>query len=111
MTELLDNGGVLVVEGGAGIGKTSLLRRGCARRRRQRGWRVVRGCGSELETGFAFGVVRQLFERELAGADPRKRAELLAGPATRCAGCWPGRASPGGAPVTSRSALCMACTG
>ena len=82
--ELIDGGGVLVVEGGAGIGKTSLLDAGCAQAR-ARGWRVVRGCGSQLETGFAFGVVRQLFERELAGADPPKRADLLAGPA-RAAG-------------------------
>jgi predicted ATPase len=59
---LLDGGGVVVVEGGAGIGKTSLVAEGCARARR-RGWQVVRGCGSELETGFAFGVVRQLFGR------------------------------------------------
>jgi len=85
---VLETGGVLVIEGGVGIGKTSLVRRGCDGARR-RGWRVLRRCGSELETGFAFGVVRQLFERELAAADPRQRAELLAGPAA--AGCWPGR--------------------
>lgn len=80
VAELIDSGGVLVVEGGSGIGKTSLLDAGCARAR-ERGWQVLRGCGSELETGFAFGVVRQLFERELTAADARKRAELLAGPA------------------------------
>jgi DNA-binding CsgD family transcriptional regulator len=77
---LLDSGGVVVVEGSAGIGKTSLVEEGRERARR-RGWRVLRGCGSELETGFAFGVVRQLFERELASAGPQERAELLAGPA------------------------------
>ena len=77
---LLDGGGVVVVEGGAGIGKTSLVEEGCVRARR-RAWRVLRGCGSELETGFAFGLVRQLFERELASASPQERAELLAGPA------------------------------
>ena len=77
---LLDGGGVVVVEGGAGIGKTSLVMEYCERARR-RGWQVLRGCGSELETGFAFGIVRQLFERELASADPLERAGLLAGPA------------------------------
>ena len=67
---VLDTGDVLVIEGGVGIGKTSLVMQGCEAARR-RGWRVLRGGGSELETGFAFGVVRQLFERELAAADPR----------------------------------------
>jgi DNA-binding CsgD family transcriptional regulator len=77
---LLDAGGVLVVEGGAGIGKTSLLAEGCARARR-RGWMVLRACGAELETGFPFGLVRQLFERDLAAAGPAERTELLDGPA------------------------------
>jgi DNA-binding CsgD family transcriptional regulator len=94
---VLDTGGVLVIEGGVGIGKTSLVMRGCEAARR-RGWRVLRAGGSELETGFAFGVVRQLFERELAGADPRQRAEWLAGPAGAVRGLLTGPASPGGAP-------------
>ena len=93
---VLNTGGVLVIEGGVGIGKTSLLSESGERARR-RGWRVLRGCGSELETGFAFGVVRQLFERELAAADPRRRAEWLAGPACAVRGLLAGPASPGGA--------------
>ena len=92
---LLDTGGVLVIEGGVGIGKTSLLRVGCERARR-RGWRVLRGGGSELETGFAFGVVRQLFERDLAAAAPRQRAGWLAGPALAVRGLFAGPAIPGG---------------
>ena len=87
---LLDGGGVVVVEGGAGIGKTSLVDE-CCERARRRGWRVLRGCGSELETGFAFGVVRQLFERDLAAADPERRDESLTGPAAAGGNCWPGR--------------------
>jgi uncharacterized protein len=75
---LLDGGGAVVVEGGTGIGKTSLVVEGCERAR-GRGWHVLRGCGSELETGFAFGVVRQLFERELASADPHERSSPLSG--------------------------------
>ncbi|HEX3189125.1 MAG TPA: AAA family ATPase [Streptosporangiaceae bacterium] len=82
---VLDVGGVLVIEGGAGIGKTSLLRLGSERAARS-GWRVLRGSGSELETGFAFGVVRQLFERELAAAEPTRRAQWLAGPAAAVRG-------------------------
>ncbi len=90
---VLDAGGVLVIEGGVGIGKTSLVRQGCEGARR-RGWRVLRGHGSELETGFAFGVVRQLFERELAAADPGQRAEWLAGPAGAVRGLLAGSAIP-----------------
>jgi predicted ATPase len=82
---VLEAGGVLVIEGGAGIGKTSLLRLGSERAARS-GWRVLRGAGSELETGFAFGVVRQLFERELAAADPPRRTQWLAGPAAAVRG-------------------------
>ena len=73
-------GGVLVVEGRAGIGKSSLVERACLRAG-ELGHEVVRARGSELEAGFAFGVARQLFERPLAGADPGDREALLAGPA------------------------------
>ena len=102
---VLDTGGVLVVEGGVGIGKTSLLRHG-AERARRRGWRLLRGVGSELETGFAFGVVRQLFERELAAADPGQRAEWLAGPAGAVRGLLegPGAAVPDDAAVFGSAA-------
>jgi hypothetical protein len=39
------------------------------------------GRGSDLESRFAFGVVRQLFERRLAGASAVDCETLLAGPA------------------------------
>ena len=42
---------------------------------------MVRARGSGLESGFAFGLVRQLFERRLALAGEGERAALLAGPA------------------------------
>jgi DNA-binding CsgD family transcriptional regulator len=73
-------GGVLVVEGGAGIGKTSLLD-AADRRATQLGYETLRACGSQLEAGFAYGVVRQLFERRLASAGAQERDALLAGPA------------------------------
>jgi DNA-binding CsgD family transcriptional regulator len=77
---LLVGGGVLIVEGGAGLGKTSLL--DAAAHRPQTGGRdvFVARC-SELEADFAFGVVRQLFERRLAAADDHEREALFAGPA------------------------------
>jgi tetratricopeptide (TPR) repeat protein len=73
-------GGVLLVEGRAGIGKTSLVEAACSRAEAL-GQEVLRARGSELEAGFAFGVVRQLFERRLAGAAAGEREALLAGPA------------------------------
>ncbi|MBV9207256.1 MAG: AAA family ATPase, partial [Actinobacteria bacterium] len=74
------HGRVLLLEGRAGIGKTSLVDAAC-RRADERGQQVVRARGSELESGFAFGVVRQLFERRVAGAGEAEREALLAGPA------------------------------
>jgi DNA-binding CsgD family transcriptional regulator len=73
-------GGMLLLEGRAGIGKTSLVEVACSRAA-ELGLEVVRARGSELESGFAFGVVRQLFERRLAGAGEGEREALLAGPA------------------------------
>ena len=49
---LLEGGGLLVIEGGAGIGKTSLLGLGCERAARL-GHVVLRARGSELESDFA----------------------------------------------------------
>jgi len=61
-------GGVLVVEGPAGIGKSRLLdaTRGQAS---AAGMLALRARASELESGFPFGVVRQLFEPALARID------------------------------------------
>ena len=77
---LLTRGGVLLLEGGAGVGKTSLVEVACSRAA-ELSYEVVRARGSELESGFAFGIVHQLFERRLAGADAAERDALLAGPA------------------------------
>jgi DNA-binding CsgD family transcriptional regulator len=75
-------GGVLLITGPAGIGKTVLL--GAARERAgQAGMRVLAGRGGELEGGFSFGVARQLFEPLLAAARPAERKALLAGAARR----------------------------
>jgi predicted ATPase len=72
--------GILAIEVGAGIGKTSLVQATCRRARELR-YQVLSARGSELEADFAFGVVRQLFERRLTGAGEHERASLLVGPA------------------------------
>ncbi|HEV2723660.1 MAG TPA: AAA family ATPase [Thermoleophilaceae bacterium] len=56
------DGGTVVVEGAAGIGKTRLLDATCELAR-QGGFTVLRARASELERGFPFGVVRQLLAR------------------------------------------------
>ena len=78
--ELVARGGVVLVEGRAGIGKTALLEAAC-RRAAGLGREILGARGSELEAGFAFGAVRQLFERRLASADETERAGFLAGSA------------------------------
>lgn len=63
------SGGVMVVEGAAGIGKSRLL--DAARdQAAAAGMRALRARATELETGFPFGVVRQLFEPALARIEP-----------------------------------------
>jgi predicted ATPase len=76
----LGTGGVVVIEGGAGIGKTSLLA-AAAEDAEAAGYQVLRARASELESDFAFGVVLQLFERPLARMSPDDADALFAGPA------------------------------
>lgn len=70
-----------MVEGPAGIGKSRLLAE--ARGRAEGSMRVLSARGGELEREFAFGVVRQLLEAELAA--PERRRELLSGAAAPAA--------------------------
>jgi DNA-binding CsgD family transcriptional regulator len=78
------HGGVLIVQGSAGIGKTSLLRAVCEQAAEQ-GVQTFSAQCSELEREFGFGVVRQLLEMRLVRADESERAELLAGAAALAA--------------------------
>ncbi len=55
-------GGVVLLEGQAGVGKTELLRV-AGSLGEDAGLRVLRGRGTELDRPFGFGVVRQLLER------------------------------------------------
>jgi DNA-binding CsgD family transcriptional regulator len=73
-------GGVVVVEGGLGMGKTSVLRAAVGRAG-EAGCEVLHSRGAELERDFGFGVMRQLFERPLHTAGPERRDGLLSGAA------------------------------
>jgi DNA-binding CsgD family transcriptional regulator len=70
-------GAVVLVEGPAGIGKTTLLRTACARP----GLRILTARGLALEGGFSYGVVRQLIEPVRTSAGPGEWDGLLDGAA------------------------------
>ncbi|MCF2527809.1 ATP-binding protein [Yinghuangia soli] len=71
-------GSVLLFEGAAGLGKTTLMD---ATRRivTESGCTVLYARGGEREQGRAFHVVRQLFRRLLVACDDAERHELLGG--------------------------------
>ena len=77
-------GKALVIEGAAGMGKSRLLEEARARAP-DLGLRVLAARATELEQGFPFGVVRQLFERPLLEADAGERDRWLAGAAALAA--------------------------
>ena len=98
-------GGLVVIEGPAGIGKTRLLRHA---RALADGFAVLTASGSELEHDFGFGVVRQLLERAAPGH--LEDAAALAAPAL---GLWSGAggggaANPAGASSTAGAAPAVA---
>jgi DNA-binding CsgD family transcriptional regulator/tetratricopeptide (TPR) repeat protein len=71
-------GGVLLLEGPAGIGKSTLAN-AAAQEGRSRGMRVLRAAGRELERDFPYGVVRQLVDPVLRTLDAPEREQLLDG--------------------------------
>jgi DNA-binding CsgD family transcriptional regulator len=73
-------GGLVVVQGPAGIGKTSLLR-AVGDVARERSLRVLSARGSDLERAFAYGMVRQLLEPVWFGAAAEERAAWSSGAA------------------------------
>jgi DNA-binding CsgD family transcriptional regulator len=77
-------GVALVIEGAPGIGKSRLLE--VARvRASELGFRVFSARATELEQGFPFGVIRQLFERAIVEADTGERDRWLVGAAALAA--------------------------
>lgn len=90
VTALLDaacagTGGVVLIEGEAGIGKTALMQRAC-RLAADRGMRVLHARGAELECELAFGVARELYgavdrDLEFIGAAELAEPALRVGPA------------------------------
>jgi DNA-binding CsgD family transcriptional regulator len=73
-------GGVVAIEGPAGIGKSVLLS-AAGRIARELGLEVLAARGGELEAGMAFGAVRQLLEAPVLSVSGQERRRLLAGPA------------------------------
>jgi predicted ATPase len=89
-------GGVVLVEGVAGLGKSRLLREAAALAYRT-GMRTLRGRGAEAEREFAFGLALQLFEPVLEGpaadraalrSEARSARQRLLGHRGRCRRPW-----------------------
>lgn len=73
-------GGVILIEGPAGVGKSRLL--ATARvSAREAGMQALEARGAVLERDFAFGVARQLFEQTALAAVGDEREALFAGAA------------------------------
>jgi len=77
-------GAVVALEGSAGIGKTRLLW-AAMERAAESDVAVISARGGQMETEFAFGVARQLFEPVLAAAETGEREVLLEGAAAPAA--------------------------
>ncbi|MGZ4184506.1 MAG: AAA family ATPase, partial [Solirubrobacteraceae bacterium] len=92
-------GGVLAIEGPPGIGKSRLLLEAKSRAQ-QRGLQILTARATELEQGYPFGVVRQLFERALLESDDEVRERWLSGAAALAADVL-GVATTAAAPATS----------
>jgi ATP/maltotriose-dependent transcriptional regulator MalT len=75
-----DRGRVVLVEGPAGIGKTSLLR-AALDTAAEIGFVGLRARANELERDFAYGCVRQLLEPLIARASDAERRRFFAGAA------------------------------
>ncbi len=74
------DGGVVLIEGPAGIGKTALLRQARALAM-DAGLRVLSAVASELDRSFPYGLLHQLLELEVASLDDARRERLLSGAA------------------------------
>jgi DNA-binding CsgD family transcriptional regulator/tetratricopeptide (TPR) repeat protein len=75
------SGRLVLIEAPAGVGKTRLIDEAC-HAGEAAGMQILRARGVALESTFAFGVVRQLFEGVLADASRDERRALLTGAAS-----------------------------
>jgi DNA-binding CsgD family transcriptional regulator len=82
------DGGTVLIEGPAGIGKTRLVEE-CLDLASNSGARCFAARGRELEREFAFGIVRQLFEATLAEIPIVDREPLFSGAAALAAPVFP----------------------
>src|SRR5580693_10551646 len=71
------SGSGLLVEGVAGIGKTRLLAHACEQAARA-GMKVLSARAAEFEGGYAWGVVRQLFEPDVRAAGGQLAGDAVA---------------------------------
>ncbi|MER5885052.1 AAA family ATPase [Streptomyces sp. NPDC001941] len=70
------SGGVLVISGAAGLGKTALVAE-VRRKALARGCTVISGRGNEAEQGVAYHVVRQLVQPVLAATPEEEHRRIL----------------------------------
>lgn len=77
-------GGAALVEGEAGIGKSSLIDT-VSDAAADAGFRVLRAVGTPVETAYALGGIKQLFESYLRDLPAMERDQLLRGPAAHVA--------------------------
>src|SRR6185312_9229297 len=74
------HGTLVLVQGPAGIGKTTMLRAACAEATGH-GMRVLTARGLAFEQGFPYGIVRQLLEPARVADGPAQWDALLDGAA------------------------------
>ena len=98
------NGGAVVIEGPAGMGKTSLLAHARSRGV-EAGMRVVSASGAQLERGFPYGVVRQFFESFLFTVAAPERSKWLRGTAKMAGRMFSGEGDSRAAPSEEFSLL------
>src|SRR5512132_465951 len=73
-----EKGQLVLIEGPAGLGKTSLLRASFDAAL-EMGFTVLRARASELERNFPYGCVRQLLEPVVSRASAAERERLFEG--------------------------------
>lgn len=83
------SGGLVLIEGAAGLGKSRLLR-WTAEHATKEGLHALRARSGEPERDFSFGVALQLFERLVATSPQKERRKLLAGAAALAAPVFEG---------------------